>query len=115
MSLRTALPVLRFGAVALAVAAFPLVAALGEAPAQGPVAAVFPPHWDRARLARAVAEADAALVRFAPAPGLVVAAPGPEGRSALRAAGAVMFLDPVVAGGCSPDPARVSALRRTSA
>ena len=86
---------------------------LGAAPAVGgaPVAAVFPPWWSAVD-AIAAAGGVGRTVRLGAASFVVIVVPeaSPEGgarRSGdivarLRAAGAVLVVDPVVLGGCAP-------------
>jgi hypothetical protein len=82
-----------------AAAALPLGS---PAPAEGPVAALFPPWW-RAADVFAAAGSAGLIVRPGPVSFVVIVAPE-AGRIAerLRAAGAILVIDPVFVGGCSP-------------
>ncbi len=88
------------------VGGFPLAAVALSPPAGDQAAVAFPPTWNETRILSAVAEADARLVRYAAAPGLVVVSADPAAQARLRAAGAWLVADPVLAGGCftSTDP-----------
>ncbi len=74
------------------------------APREGQAAAVFPAHWTRAQILQAAAGADARLVRFADAPGVAVLELPESGPGAVRNAGAVVLLDPQMAGACARRP-----------
>lgn len=74
------------------------VGALFAPPADGPVAAVFPPWWGDTR-AFAAASAAGPVVRFGAVPFIVVVAA--DDRARLRAAGAWLLLDPRALGACS--------------
>jgi len=82
---------------------FPLGVSLGAgadaASAQSPLAVVWPPGWSRAQQMTALAEADARLVRFGGAPGVMIVEPSKA--QALRQAGALLFLDPEAVGACA--------------
>jgi hypothetical protein len=86
-------------AICLATAA----AALTEGgPVEGPVAAVFPPWWRGAEVFAAAAGAGR-IIGPGAVPFVVVVAPeGARTAERLRAAGAILVIDPIVAGGCTP-------------
>jgi hypothetical protein len=99
----TAFPtVLCFGAT---IAALMLGA---SAPAEGPVAALFPPWWSSADVVTAAGSAGR-IVRLGTVHFIVIVAPdGSDTAERLRAAGAVLVLDPINADGCSPVPVTAS-------
>jgi hypothetical protein len=71
-----------------------------KAPA-GPVAALFPPWWRARDAFDGAAAAGAAIVRTGAWPTLlVVTSPDPRLEAHLRAAGALLLLDPRALGGC---------------
>jgi hypothetical protein len=90
------------GAFAL-IAASPIAMAVTTAPSSGQVAVMFDPRLDRTSVVRAVAQADAALVRFGGLPGTVVVDVPEGGLTQLAAAGAWIIADPILLGGCQPD------------
>jgi hypothetical protein len=102
-SITTRRPSRKVGYVALTlIALFPLGVALAAQfapPAEGPVAAVFPPWWN-ARSAFVAAGAAGPVVRFGALPFIVIVAA--TDRARLRAAGALLLLDPRALGGCVP-------------
>src|SRR5271155_3866907 len=86
----------------LAVALPPPIVALWvlfAPPADGPVAAVFPPWWSDVH-AIASASLAGAVMRLGAAPFVVIVAAGD--RVSLRRHGAWLLLDPRAAGGCAP-------------
>ncbi len=75
------------------------------APAQGPVAALFPRWWRSADVVKAAGSAGR-IVRLGTVHFIVIVAPDSSGiAERLRAAGAILVIDPILAGGCSPVPA----------
>jgi hypothetical protein len=79
-----------------------------SAPAEGPVAALFPPWWSSADVVMAAGSAGR-IVRLGSVHFIVVVAPdGSDTTERLHAAGAVLVLDPIIAGGCSPVPVPAS-------
>jgi len=84
----------------LLVAAVPAAGALMSAPRAGQVAVVFPPGWNRSDTLRAAARADSALIRFGSLSNIAVVDLEPGAGARLRAAGAVLILDPLILGGC---------------
>ena len=74
------------------------VASLFAAPADGPVAAVFPPWWSGADAVSAAWGAGP-VVRFGAAPFIVIVAA--VDRAVLRRQGAWLLLDPRALGGCA--------------
>jgi hypothetical protein len=88
-------PLILIGLLPLGVA----VAAQFAPPADGPVAAVFPPWWD-ARSAFVAAGDAGPVVRFGALPFIVIVAA--TDRARLRAAGAWLLLDPRALGLCAP-------------
>jgi hypothetical protein len=80
-----------------------LAAALSLAlapPAQGPVAALFPPWWGGAKSLLAASGAGA-VIRFGALPCIVIVQPaGAGGNAVLHHLGAWAVLDPQVFGGC---------------
>jgi hypothetical protein len=84
-------------------AAFSLAAALSlglAPPAQGPVAALFPPWWGGAKSLLAASGAGA-IIRFGALPSIVIVQPAaPGGSVQLHHLGAWAVLDPQVFGGC---------------
>jgi hypothetical protein len=84
-------------------ASLSLAAALSLAlapPAQGPVAALFPPWWNATQSLSAAAGAGA-IIRFGALPSIIIVQPaGQGGAAALHHLGAWAVLDPQVFGGC---------------
>jgi len=84
-------------------ASLSLAAALGLAlapPAQGPVAALFPPWWNGAQSLLAASSAGA-VIRFGALPSIVIVQPaGDGGVTQLHRLGAWAVLDPQAFGGC---------------
>ncbi|MGC9271110.1 hypothetical protein [Acidiphilium sp.] len=83
--------------VVLVVSTVAVLAVMMAPPAQGPVAAVFPPWWSGARALQAAASAGAVL-RFGGYRFVVVALP--RRRVMLERAGAWVLLDPLASGIC---------------
>ncbi len=90
------------GAFAM-IAASPVLMAVTTAPSSGQVAVMFDPRLDRADLMRAVADADASLVRFGGLPGTVIVDMPDGGVARLAASGAWLIADPIMLGGCNPE------------
>jgi len=81
----------------------PIAMAVTSAPSSGQAAVVFDPRLDRVDVLRAVAQADAALVRFGALPGTVIVDMPEGGVAQLTASGAWIIADPILLGGCRPD------------
>ena len=86
----------------LAFLSFAALSAVALAPpAQGPVAAVFPPSLSQADLFQRIGEADAAIVRYGAFENVVVvSSERPDLAGRLRTAGAWLVLAPIAAFGC---------------
>ena len=86
--------------VGLAVVGTPLLA-LAEPLTGDQVAVVFPPGWSERDVLLASAEAGQNLVRFGSLPNIgIVEFSSPADLQSLRAAGALLLLDPQALGGC---------------
>jgi hypothetical protein len=73
----------------------------------GPVAAVFPPWWHAAEVFTAAGTAGR-IVRFGSVRFVVIVAPEDPGMAErLRAAGAILVIDPMFVGGCSSASASI--------
>lgn len=97
--------VLSFAPAAVAGAAMLVAAAVGglapDEDGTGPVAAVFPPWWSARDVMVGLARTDAAILREGFNASIVLASsPTPGLADRLRAAGALLVLDPQAAGGC---------------
>jgi hypothetical protein len=85
------------------IAGSPVVMAVTSAPSSGQAAVMFDPRLDRVDLMRAVADADASLVRFGGLPGTVIVDMPDGGVAQLAASGAWIIADPIMLGGCQPE------------
>ncbi|MEO1040187.1 MAG: hypothetical protein AAFX09_11630 [Pseudomonadota bacterium] len=98
-STSTRFPLVLLSLIALLVGGFPVLAASWRAASTDQIAVVWPAGWSRAEQMRATARADARIVRFGGAPGVMVVEA--EAFPELRAAGALFFLDPQAVGACA--------------
>ncbi|MFX4219952.1 MAG: hypothetical protein ACMVO3_02600 [Thalassobaculum sp.] len=72
-----------------------------DADGTGPVAAVFPPWWSTRDVMAGLARTDAAILREGFSSSIILASsPTPGLADRLRAAGAILVLDPQAAAGC---------------
>lgn len=85
------------------IAGSPVLMAVTAAPSNGQAAVMFDPRLDRADLMRAVADADASLVRFGGLPGTVIVDMSDGGAARLAASGAWIIADPIMLGGCQSE------------
>lgn len=92
----------RIAASICLVVAAPTALAVSAPPRSGQAAVLFDPGLSRAQTLLQISTAGAELVRFGPAPGLVVVDLPEQGPAALRSAGAWLVLDPLLLGGCGP-------------
>lgn len=97
--------VLSFVPATLAGAAMLVAATVGglapNADGTGPVAAVFPPWWSARDVMAGLARTDAAILREGFSSSIILASsPTPGLADRLRAAGAMLVLDPQAAAGC---------------
>lgn len=89
--------------MAVLACATPLVGAAASAPETGQVAVFFDPRVSSQQLMQSVAQSDGQLVRLGGVPGAaIINLTTAEDRAALRRAGALIFADPIILGGCSP-------------
>ncbi|WPZ35681.1 hypothetical protein T8K17_05935 [Thalassobaculum sp. OXR-137] len=93
------LPAAIAGIAMLAVALFGLLAPAGERDAR--VAAIFPPWWTAQDVMASLSGSDTEILRDGIAPTvLLLASPTPGLPARLRAAGALLVIDPQAAAGC---------------
>lgn len=88
------------GIMLASVIALPVLAAPTADPRMA--AGVFPPWWDQARSLAAADEAGAVVAAGAAPFVMVVRRDDGQAAARLRAAGALLVLDPRLAGGCAP-------------
>ncbi|WP_420563093.1 hypothetical protein [Thalassobaculum sp.] len=99
MTLLNFLPAALAGIAMLAVALFGLLAPSGDGDAR--VAAIFPPWWTARDVMASLDGSDTVILREGIAPSvLLVASPTPGLAQRLRAAGALLTIDPTAAAGC---------------
>jgi hypothetical protein len=80
--------------------------AMGKPNNGGAIVAVFPPWWSSSRTFIAASEAGAILNSGAYPFVVIVQSQSPELGARLRAAGALLLLDPLGMGGCLQSPTR---------
>lgn len=94
------LPSLCLSLALLTLAGVPAAGAVMSAPREGQAAIVFPPGWAHDAVVRATGEAGTSLIRFGSLPNIAIVDLQPEDAVRLRAAGAILVLDPLILGGC---------------
>ncbi len=71
------------------------------------VGIIFPPWWSATQAVAAAASTGAEIVRLGAVQTILVVRPARnDGIARLGAAGVLLAVDPLLAGGCPPDPAR---------
>ena len=80
----------------------PIIGAVSAAPKTGQVAVFYDPRVSQADILGSLQSSDMRLVRFGGLPGsAIIEMSTPDQRSLLKKAGALIFADPIVLGGCT--------------
>lgn len=100
--MRSILKHARISATLVLLIAAPAGMALASSPQSGQAAVLFNPRLQPSQMLIRAARAGVDVVRFGPAPGVLIVDMPDDGADALRRQGAWIIADPLVLGGCAP-------------